>query len=48
VNNLLYVANAKGQSITIFNATDNGNVSPIYTITGVSTELVNPTGIALQ
>lgn len=49
----IYVANAGSQiggvdSITVYPAGSNGNVSPSYTISGTNTGLVVPRGIALD
>jgi streptogramin lyase len=44
----LFVTNALGNSITIFNAGASGNVRPTDTIVGASTGLNTPMGIAID
>lgn len=44
----LYVANDMGNSILVFNETDNGDVAPKRVIRGPKTGLANPTGIWLD
>ncbi len=43
----LYVANAGGDSITVYSRTADGNVTPLRTISGGLTGLSGPVGLAL-
>lgn len=44
----LFVTNFDGDSITVYNRTDNGNVAPLRTIVGAATGLNGPKDIALS
>ena len=44
----LYVANDMGNSILVFNYTDEGDVAPKRVLTGAKTNIKNPTGLWLD
>jgi DNA-binding beta-propeller fold protein YncE len=48
VNNEIFVANTFNNSITVYGRTANGDVAPIRTISGASTGLSSPFGIAVD
>ncbi|MGA7094592.1 MAG: hypothetical protein WBX23_11210 [Candidatus Cybelea sp.] len=48
VGGSLYVANSIGQSVTVYARHENGNVTPIRTISGPNTELSSPAFTALD
>ena len=47
VNNEIFVTNSLINSITVYGRTDTGNITPARTISGASTGLSSPNGIAL-
>jgi hypothetical protein len=47
VKNEIFVANNVNGSINVYGRTDSGNTAPLRTISGISTGLSSPDGIAL-
>ena len=44
----MYVANAGGNTITVYAPGATGNQAPMFTVSGAATGLVTPIGIAIQ
>src|SRR5438128_311331 len=44
----LFVTNGSGNSVTVYARTANGNVAPLRTISGASTGLAGPRGVAVD
>jgi DNA-binding beta-propeller fold protein YncE len=48
INNQVFVANERNDSLTVYGRTDAGNIAPARTIAGASTGLSKPNGIAVD
>jgi DNA-binding beta-propeller fold protein YncE len=48
VNNEIFVINRNSATITVYEKSDNGDIAPARTITGVNTGLWAPSGIAVD